>query len=196
MKLPIMGFGFGHFLSFRFQREQPERNVPTPQISGQLGLLVHAMAPRPQIHLNACGLGSWGGNQAIGTFFQLGLPASNLGRQPACSPHPAPEKLTLPWMRATCSSPKRPMEPRRFQHVRTQNHGRPGHRDTGLETPLPRPSCYSQQGLRTPASCSPRPTGFKLSPSARQCEKHGLSWAQAVLSLGRGWEFLLWSLAW
>lgn len=139
MKLPIMGFGFGHFLSFHFQREQPERNVPTPQISGQLGLLVHAMAPRPQIHLNARGLGSWGGNQAIGTFFQLGLPASSLGRQPACSPHPAPEKRTLPWMRATCASPKRPMEPRRCQHARTQNHGqaRPqGHRagDTPSQT--------------------------------------------------------------
>lgn len=108
---------------FHFQGEQPERNVPTPAIPGQFesaGPCNGPSAPDPpecmQPGVRGWEPGHWDALPA--------RPApSSSGQQPACSPHLAPGKLTLPWMRATCALPKKPTEPPRCHHVRAQNQG-------------------------------------------------------------------------
>lgn len=68
LKRPVMGSGFGPYLSF--PRGEPERNVPAPGRTRSAG----APGPGLQIHPEAHGPGSRGGNQAEAVF-QLGLPA-------------------------------------------------------------------------------------------------------------------------
>lgn len=189
LKLPIMDF------FFHWWGQQPERNVPKPGIPGQFGSAGPCRAPGLQIHLNAHSPGSWGGDPAKATFFQLGLLASSLGSSLPALPARLPESFLAPGQQPPVPLSQRPTKPPRNQHIRTPKCGQlwPQAEDTPAQAFSG--GLNKDYGLPAP----PNPQGLSLPQHPDQGEKLGLAWAQAALSLGRGRQGgrgLPWSLAW